>query len=284
MNHFMGFSPQIQTLARGAFFGNPFHVVTTPSFQFSGLQATLPEREVPLHTHKSPHLVMVLGGVYRTEARNGPGDCFPGTLIFNPAETTHRDCFRSDHGSFLSITPGAEVSRLLERAAPVPLLVSDSEIGFDESPPIAHRIAKEMQLQLEDSHCVLEGLGLELIALLAQIQEKPFSPSVPGWLWRIREMIHDCDGLDLTIAELAAAERVHPVYLARAYRRYFRCSPGEHLRHRRLLRTQGLLSGTDLPLVEIALQCGFSDQSQMTRSFSRKFGMPPARYRLLHRK
>ena len=34
----------------------------------------------------------------------------------------------------------------------------------------------------------------------------------------------------------------------------------------------------------IALDCGFADQSHLTRAFSLHFGVPPARYRQAHRR
>jgi AraC family transcriptional regulator len=273
----------VPTLTAGAFFGKSCFAVTTPSFQFSELRATVPERQVPRHTHEAPHLILVTRGMYVTEARNQNGVCSPGTLIFNPAGTTHRDCFRSRTGKFLSISPGPEPSRLLGRASPVPLIVGG--VGFQalDDPLIGDRIVSELRLGLQASTVVLEGIGLELIGLLSEIGERRRSLLAPAWLLRTKEMIEDCAGSDLSVAELALSTGVHPVYLARVYRRYFGCSPGEYLRRCRLLRVQGLLSGTDLPIVEIALQCGFTDQSQMTRSFSKTFGTPPARYRWLRK-
>jgi AraC family transcriptional regulator len=285
---------EVPKLAAGAFFGEARHIVATPSFQFSALQATVPERQVPRHSHETPHFILVMSGVYVTEARNQNGVCLRGALIFNPAGTTHRDCFRSPKGTFLSITPNQGASQLLERATPVPLVVNEkSASGKDNRSPddllIARRIVRKLQRGIECSTMALDGLGLELIGLLANIQDRTASREAPRWLVHAKEMIEDCAEQDcaekdLSIEELACLAGVHPVYLARAYRRYFRCSPGEYLRQCRLRRVQGLLSRTDLPLVEIALRCGFSDQSQMTRSFSSSFGVPPARYRCLLRK
>jgi AraC-like DNA-binding protein len=34
-----------------------------------------------------------------------------------------------------------------------------------------------------------------------------------------------------------------------------------------------------MPLAELALECGFSNQSHFTASFSRTIGIPPGRYR-----
>jgi AraC family transcriptional regulator len=268
-------------MSAGAFFGDSCRAVTTPSFQFSELEATVPERQVPRHTHETPHFILVTSGVYVTEARNQNGVCSRRTLIFNPAGTTHRDCFRSRKGTFLSISPGAYISRMLDSASPVPLIVDGA--GSSAQALLGDQIVRELRLGLRPSSMVLEGLGLELIGLLTGIEERASARNAPRWLLQVKEMIEDCAEGDLSIAELAVSAGVHPVYLARAYRRCFRCSPGEYLRRCRLLRVQRLLSRTEIPLAQIALQCGFSDQSQMTRSFSRSFGMPPARYRWLRR-
>jgi AraC family transcriptional regulator len=272
----------VHTLAAGAFFGNSSFALTTPSFQFSELQATVPDRQVPRHTHETPHWILVTGGAYRTEARNQRGICSPGTLIFNPAGTTHRDRFRSASGKFLSISPGPDSSRWLDRASPVPMIVGGPGFHALEDPLIGDRIVRELRRGPKSAALVLEELGLELIALLTEICRHA-SRFPPTWLLEVKERIEDCFQRELSIAELAVAVGVHPVYLARAYRRFFGCSPGEYLRRCRLLRVQGLLSGTDLPLVQVALQSGFSDQSQMTRSFTGSFGVPPGRYRRLRR-
>jgi len=268
-------------MTRGAFFGEPCRAVLTSEFQFSEFHATVPERQVPRHTHETPHFILITQGIYLTEARNQSGLCSPGTFIFNPGGITHRDCFRSEKGKFLSISAGPSVSRLLDRASPVPVMVAGPGIRESEEPLIGNRILRELRRGLESSTLILEELALELIGLLSGIEERTAARMAPRWLMLAKEMVEDCAAGDLRIADLATAVAVHPVYLARAYRRHFGYSPGEHLRRNRLLRAQGLLADTDMPLAELALECGFSDQSQMTRSFSSYFGMPPARYRRL---
>lgn len=268
----------VPKLAAGAFFGEARQITSTPSFDFSSLQAIVPERQVPRHTHETPHLILVTGGIYVTEARNQSGVCLPGTLIYNPAGTTHRDCFRSTKGTFVSISPGPSASRLLDRASPAPVVVCGTAVSSGDHRRIASRITSEFRREVV-SMFELEALGLELIGLLAYMEDRASAQCPPPWLIRAKEMIEDCAAYDLNVESVAVAVGVHPVYLARAYRRYFRCSPGEHQRRCRVLRVRALLTTTGLSLVDLALRCGFSDQSQMTRSFSEFFGVPPARYR-----
>ena len=270
-------------LGAGSFFGNVHHSINTPSFVFSHLQATVPERKVPRHTHEAPHFIVVTRGVYRTEARNQRGLCSAGTLIFNPGGTTHRDCFHSERGEFLSISPGLETSKLLEQASPVPLIIGGPEFRRSNDPLVANRIATEFQEAANPSEMVLESLGFELLGMVLEEVRRSASAFIPSWLTRTREMVEDCFATELTVAELAAMAGVHPVYLARAYRRHLGCSPGEYMRRCRLLRVRRLLANSDLPLAEIALRTGFSDQSQMTRTFTNMFGISPGRYRRLLR-
>jgi AraC family transcriptional regulator len=271
-------SGPVITLAAGAFFGDAFRKVKTDSFQFSELDATVPEREVPRHTHETPHFVLVLRGIYSTEARNQAGLCSCSTLIFNPAGTTHRDCFHSRDGKFLSISIGLEGSRLLDRVSQAARVVAGGATGSLEA-QIVERIKREFDQEEHPSAVLLEGLGLELIGKLACPEERIGLGCTPDWLLRTKEMIEDCAGSELTIADLAAVAAVHPVYLARAFRKHFGSSPGEYLRRRRLSRVQRLLADTCLPLAEVALQCGFSDQSRMTHAFRGEFGVPPGQYR-----
>ncbi len=272
-------SSSMPTLAAGIFFGDACRTVKTSSFLFSELEATVPEREVPRHTHETPHFVLVLRGIYLTEARNQGGPCSSSTLIFNPSGTTHRDCFRSRNARFLSISPGLDGSRLLDKDSSVARVVAGGSVRSDGGALIVGAIAREFEREKHPSALVLESLGLELIGQLVRLDESIESRRIPDWLLRTKEMMEDCAGNELNIADLAATMLVHPVYLARAFRKYFGHSPGEYLRRKRLLRVQRLLANTRLPLVDVALQYGFSDQSRMTHAFTSEFGIAPGQYR-----
>ncbi len=167
---------------------------------------------------------------------------------------------------------------MLERVQVARVLAGGSVISSDDG-LITGPIRREFEREGYPSAVVLEGLGLELIGRLVRLNDGIESRRIPDWLLRTREMIEDCAGGELTIADLAVTAAVHPVYLARAFRKYFGTSPGEYIRRRRVLRVQRLLADTQLPLVEVALRCGFSDQSRMTHAFTSEFGVPPGQYR-----
>lgn len=82
----------------------------------------------------------------------------------------------------------------------------------------------------------------------------------------------------VALAELAAVAGVGVRQLCRAFKTSFGESPHQYLLRQRVERAKALLD-TDRPLADIALGCGFSDQSQFTRTFSRVAGTGPAAYR-----
>lgn len=59
-------------------------------------------------------------------------------------------------------------------------------------------------------------------------------------------------------------------------------SPQKWLTEARLRYAQELLKNTQISLAELALQCGYSDQTALTRAMKRHTQMTPAAYRRLH--
>ena len=106
----------------------------------------------------------------------------------------------------------------------------------------------------------------------------------PAWLRSALELLHDRYDENLTIADIAASVGIHPVYLARTFRRHFHWTPAEFARWRRLEKAVHLLARTPLPLAEVALMSGFADQSHFSKTFARCFGLPPGEYRILTRR
>lgn len=57
------------------------------------------------------------------------------------------------------------------------------------------------------------------------------------------------------------------------------CVPGEYLVRRRLDAAEALLRDGTLPIAEVALATGYSDQSALTRRLKRRRGVTPAALR-----
>jgi AraC family transcriptional regulator len=122
----------------------------------------------------------------------------------------------------------------------------------------------------------LESLGLELAAqALAPIAE---SDKRPPWLETAETFLADSFDQPIAVADLARAAGVHPVHLARGYRRWLGAAPGERLRTRRLERAADLLMRGRASIGEIALAAGFCDQSHLNRQFRQAYGVTPGEF------
>ena len=87
--------------------------------------------------------------------------------------------------------------------------------------------------------------------------------------------------------KLSLDEIASEVYLSRAYvSTLFKQQTGEGifecLSRLRLEQSKRLLDESDLPLSQVALSCGYEDQSYFTRVFKKSTGLSPRRYRLTH--
>lgn len=66
----------------------------------------------------------------------------------------------------------------------------------------------------------------------------------------------------------------------KAFKDHFRTTPGSWLMERRIDLAVHKLISTDLPIGELAFECGFEDPSHFIRVFKKKYGITPLQYRL----
>jgi transcriptional regulator GlxA family with amidase domain len=84
---------------------------------------------------------------------------------------------------------------------------------------------------------------------------------------------------DLDVAHLAASVNLSISRLRHLFRLETSLRLGQHLKHRRLLLAQRLLTTTFLSVKEVAVASGFTNRSQFARQFRAAFGFSPGEYR-----
>ncbi len=84
---------------------------------------------------------------------------------------------------------------------------------------------------------------------------------------------------DISILEVARECRLSRSHFCKAFKQSTGQSPYAWLTHYRISTAQSLLRSTRQPLSDIALACGFGDQSHLTRMFSRVVGTTPGSWR-----
>jgi AraC family transcriptional regulator len=84
---------------------------------------------------------------------------------------------------------------------------------------------------------------------------------------------------DVDLQQVAAVCDLSLSHFARAFRQTYGKPPYRWLIERRINKAKDLLGNTRLPLADIAVRCGFTDQSGFNRSFKRMYGITPGSWR-----
>lgn len=124
----------------------------------------------------------------------------------------------------------------------------------------------------------LEADGLLFLLLEYLIDRKRAASAMPvAAIARARAMIDDDPVANTSLAQLAQETGLSRFQLVRGFSRLTGLTPHAYMVQRRLLKARQLIaSGTSL--ADAAADCGFSDQSHMTRFFVRSFGYSPGVY------
>ena len=267
--------------APGQFLGDRQVRRRVGGIELADMRPTVPRHEVQAHTHDEAHLLVLHRGAYLSSALGMPAVCTEPVVLLNPPGTHHRDCFHSLEGArFLTLSLDAALWREGADARPMPpRALRLSALAL----PVAYRAWRAL-LDFDDASALaIEAEVHELLARAAEREGEPPPEAGAGWLRRACERLRDDAGNVPGIAELASEADLHPVYFARAFRRAYGCSPGDFLRRRRVELAIATVCAGRLPLAEVALACGYVDQSHMTHALRRDVGMTPHALRTLSR-
>jgi AraC-like DNA-binding protein len=236
---------------------------------------------IPRHEHTNAFFCILLEGCCTTswERRTWTGQA--GSLTLYPAGLAHANRWHDSGGRALNVEFAQPwLARLQGRTA-----VLDRPAEHAGGPPLwlAKRLVQECRLQDDVSVLAVEGLVLELVAECARSPSKLPPRHPPRWLERVRDLLHDRFAGHLSLDEVAAVAGISADHVARSFRRHHGCTLGEYVRRLRVEYACRRLAGSEVPLVEVALEAGFTDQSHFTKTFKRLMGVTPAVFRGLHR-
>jgi len=130
------------------------------------------------------------------------------------------------------------------------------------------------RLPVRDTNDVIVGVAASARRLGDVAGDQPSFPRLAAAVARLEARLNQ--PLDLT--ELAQEIGISPSQLERDFTAAFGMPPQRFLRKLRIERALALLAGS-APVADIALACGYTDQSAFTRCFGRVTGTTPSAYR-----
>lgn len=228
-------------------------------------------RELPQHDHALAYFCMLVDGHYAEESQGRALDYATYEVGFHPARTPHRDRVGREGGRFLCMEIG-------------PGLIGDGEIRMRRH---LHALPGSVSLQMLRalralragtlSELDLESVAWELCGEASLDRAIPERSAAP-WLARLLAILEETSSEPITVRQLAHELGLHPVHVAREFRRRHQLTIGEYVNQ---LRVRGacraIRRGRD-SLSDVAHSVGFSDHAHFCRVFRRSIGCTPSAF------
>jgi AraC-like DNA-binding protein len=233
------------------------------------------------HRHDTYAIGFTLQGVQSFRYRGAAEHSVPGKLFVLHPDETHDGRAGTGDGfryKILYVEPRAIHDALGEARGPLPF-VRDA-VSTDR------RLAAAIMPALDDLDRGLEPLQRDQIivdlaeALAAadpSLARRKLSPRHRRAVATARAFLDANVETTVRSAALEAATGLSRYELARHFRACLGTSPYRYLVMRRLDRVRALLR-QGASLADVAVSCGFADQSHMSRQFKRAYGLSPGRW------
>jgi len=237
----------------------------------------LPNHRLQRHNHEQTNIAFVLNGSFTEVLDRRSIECQPQSLLIKPAGEAHANIYWRQGMRCLLIEVCQRQLESLQSWSQA--LNQVTHVRGGSLSMLGMRIYKEFRLMDGATPLAIEGLMLELVAGLSRQLNIPLEAKRPRWLDRARDILEADFHDSISLTRVAEAVDVHPVHLARVFRKHFGCTPGEYVRHLRIDFACRELSQSDTSLVEIALAAGFAHQAHFSRVFKAQTGMTPSEFR-----
>jgi AraC family transcriptional regulator len=229
------------------------------------------------HEHQSPFFTYVLRGDYVEHAGGSPRECRRGAVIFHPAHEVHSNAVGKLGTASLNVEiPDDQWRELTADVARKRDLVGRVLAGDVEWAALA--VWREFH---RDDRASITGLSESVALLSGQLLES----HARGSFEPHRRLDRCLDYLSAhvaeapTLADVARVADVHPMHLAKLFRKRFGYSMGEYVRRLRIAWACDQLSRDAGTISSIAADAGFADHAHFTRTFRRIAGSTPRWYR-----
>ena len=237
-----------------------------------------PGEQIHRHLHAHARFVLVLKGAI-TETREDETQTYgSSTLLFRRADEPHSYAVSRSGATCLIVDMDEGwCSRAREQA---PVLARSAAFRGGFAVHLANRLHGEFRMRDEVSRLVIESIALGMLAEASRRVVRDEARPAPAWLLQARAFVEHHFAEPVLLEAVAQRVGVHPVHLARTFRRVYQMTFGGYVRQVRIDFARQELAASSGSLSEIAAAAGFCDQSHFTRLFKQHTGLTPAEYRL----
>lgn len=249
------------------------------------------EARGPRH-YADPHIEVALCGLgrrgLRVAARQMDLGTRPGMIeLYAEGYEIAQTRWAGQQGQCVAVSfPRAATDRFLRDDGRRFELTTAHEVFDEQVARLGYGLAEEVRQGMPNGVLFAEGLSIALMGLLAHRYAPVRRSGCPRAALSnaqqriIRELVDGDLASELTIERMAALLGMSPFQFSRRFKSSFGLSPHQYVMQRRLETAADKLRGDrSRPIVDIALEVGFSSQAHFTAAFRRHTGTTPARAR-----
>jgi AraC-like DNA-binding protein len=151
---------------------------------------------------------------------------------------------------------------------------------------VTYALSGDHEKAQRSARIAVQALDAEIAAKAPLVPTADLAATQPGRgglaPWQVRRVAMYMEGnlaVSIRCEDLARVTRLSVSHFMRAFRESFGAPPHTYLMRRRMERAQDLMLSTETTIGQIALDCGFADQSHLTRLFHKIVGESPAAWR-----
>ncbi len=128
---------------------------------------------------------------------------------------------------------------------------------------------------------VFSQISLHLFNMLSDVWEQLNKRyvAIPSNILKAQAYIRNNFTKRLTLEEIAAAVYLSPCHLAHKFKKHTGITIGEAIAEERIHKATELLASTNKRVLDIAMECGFSDSQMLKKLIKKNFGVTPMEYR-----
>ncbi len=240
-------------------------------------RAQLAEHEYPAglhaaaHVHEHSYLTLIVAGATTERFSNRAERLVGGDVQFMRAGEVH-----SNDYAVPTRCLHVELDGMMEALGDAGGSLATGPLRDPRSSVLAAMIREELQQRDDLAPLAIDGL---LFALLTRGARSRHADDGPRWLTRVRDALQASYRQKVSLEQLSHIAGVHPAHLCREFHRRTGRTIGAYVRDLRIAHACRLLDGSSVTLAEIAIDCGFADQSHFASAFRRTMGVTPGRYR-----
>jgi AraC family transcriptional regulator len=203
-----------------------------------------------------------------------------GDAFFRPPQVMHEDRVDAAGASCFNLEVSA---RWLENVQEYGRTPTDPvTFGTGALQRLMYQLYQQWKYVDDVMPLMIEGLACELTAELFRTLPVKLEAQTPHWLKDAREFVQSRFADSFSLAEIAQEVGRHPVHVAREFRRYFGRTIGQLKRECRINFACEKLAHSELSIIDIALEAGFTQQAHFSTVFRRMTRRTPGEYKALY--